>query len=148
MKYVLDTDSVYGNITPKTINKDVLDVETKKIIGKITDINKLSKNKLEIKYTLFDKNNKPWNNKSIYHRFRDNHLCCYITDKEYSKPTKGLAMSYRINPQLAKAFDTTCKFFNVKPSTMVSELIEKFVNDSEPIIRNYLMNDGGNNNGR
>ena len=57
-------------------------------------------------------------------------------------------MSYRVNPQLAKAFDTTCKFFNVKPSTMVSELIEKFVNDSEPIIRNYLMNDGGNNNGR
>ena len=35
MKYVLDTDSVYGKKKKKTINKDVLDVETKKVIGKI-----------------------------------------------------------------------------------------------------------------
>lgn len=55
-------------------------------------------------------------------------------------------MSYKINEQVAQAFNTTCKFFNVKPSTMVSELIEKFVNDSEPIIKKYIINNGGNNN--
>ena len=49
-------------------------------------------------------------------------------------------MSYKINEQVAQAFNTTCKFFNVKPSTMVSELIEKFVNDSEPIIKKYIIN--------
>ena len=88
MKYVLDTDSIYGKITPKTINKDVLNIETKEVIGKITNITKLDKNKLELRYMFFDKNNKPWNNKSIMHRFKDNHLCCYITDKDPTKIRK------------------------------------------------------------